>query len=277
MIYQSREGRLFINGVSMSYVVFGYGSTPLILLPGLSDGIKSVSGQAVPIAIAYRKFAKNYRIYMFSRKDEIPNDYSIRDMAIDQKNAMDQLGIEKCFLIGVSQGGMIAQQFAIQFPNKVEKLVIAVSASRIDELCREVLSSWINFAERGDYASLMIDTMKRSYTPKKLMKMRIVSPVLSKIGRPNCLKRFIIQAQACIAHDVYDRLTEINCSTLLIGGKLDKVVGFEATLDMAKKIRNSHLIVYPESGHAAYEEKHFVDDVIKFLDENKNDYRVGYS
>lgn len=266
MVYQAQEDEVIINRTSMPYVVFGSGSTPLILLPGLSDGIKSVRGQATVLALTYRKLAKRYKVYVFSRKDEIEENYSIKDMALDQKKAMDKLGIKKCFMMGISQGGMIAQQFAINFPDVVERLILTVSTSQAEALLKQVTTNWISFAQNNDYAALIIDTMEKSYTPKKLKKIRLMYPVISRVGKPKDLTRFLIQAQACLKHDVYDELHKIQCSTLLIGGKKDKIVGVEATLKMAQEIKNSHLLIYPNSGHAAYEEeKSFVKDVMKFL------------
>lgn len=268
MIYQAKEGEVIVNGTAMPYVVFGSGTKPLILLPGLSDGIKSVRGHAAVLAFTYREFAKKYKVYMFSRKDKLEKHYSIKDMAIDQKIAMDKLSIKKCFMLGVSQGGMIGQQFAINYPDSVEKLVIAVSTSQADSLLKQVTSKWISFARNDDYASLITDTIEKSYTERKLKKMRLMYPIIRRVGKPEHLNRFIIQTQACSTYNVYDMLHEIQCPTLLIGGKDDKIVGIQATIKMAQEIKDSHLLIYPNSGHAAYEEERgFVNDVMKFLQE----------
>ena len=55
----------------MDYVEFGYGSRPLIILPGLGDGLRTVHGQAVNLAFYYRKIAPYYRVYIFSRKNKL--------------------------------------------------------------------------------------------------------------------------------------------------------------------------------------------------------------
>lgn len=71
----------------------------------------------------------------------MPESYSIRDMALDQAKALKLLGITKTDVMGVSQGGMIAQFLAIDYPELVEKLIITASASRVNEMTYSVVSS----------------------------------------------------------------------------------------------------------------------------------------
>ena len=79
------------------------------------------------LSVPYKKYLKDYTVYMFSRKNSMPECYTIREMAADQVLAMKELGIEKCCLLGVSQGGMIAQYLTIRHPEMVEKLVLTVT------------------------------------------------------------------------------------------------------------------------------------------------------
>ena len=266
MLYNAKNKSVLVHNVSMSYVEFGSGTKTLVLLPGLVDGLRNVKGQALNLALFYREFTKDFKVYIFSRKDILQEDYSIEDMATDLKIAFTILGIEKCYLLGASQGGMIAQRFAIEYPDIVEKLIIAVSASRTNSILQNSINCWIDCAEGDDYKSLIIDTMEKTYSPKRLKIYRLTYPVLTRIGKPKDFIRFLIQARACLAHNTYNELERINCPTMIIGGDDDKVVGINASLEMAKKIKNSQLVIYEGLGHAVYEEaKGFNIQVIKFL------------
>lgn len=266
MFYQAKNNVLMVDGVSMDYVVFGKGRTPLVLLPGLSDGLKTVRGMAVPLALLYRQFAQRYRVYLFSRKNVLPAGYSTKEMARDQSIALEALGITRCHLLGVSQGGMIAQHLAIDHPERVERLILAVSLSRPNEAFCRVVSNWIGFAEHDDYKSLMVDTAERTYTPQKLKSYRLMYPFVSSMGKPKDFSRFLVQANACLVHNTYNELGQIRCPTLIIGGGKDRVVGKEAASEMAERVGNARLLVYEELGHAAYEEaKDFPRQVIDFL------------
>ena len=113
MLYNAKNGTLRIDGTTMEYICFGTGKRILVMLPGLGDGLRSMKGTALPMAVMYREFSKDYTVYAFSRKNVLPDGYTTRDMARDQAEAMHQLGIQKADIFGVSMGGMIAQHLAI--------------------------------------------------------------------------------------------------------------------------------------------------------------------
>ncbi len=179
--------------------------------------------------MAYKIFAKDYHIYIFSRKNKFNLGDSAKDMAKDPVAAMRALGIGKASVMGVSQGGMIAQHIAIDYPELVEKLVWAVTVSRQNDAVQNVVGRWIEMAEPNDYKGIFTDTAEKSYSEKYLRKYRPLYPILSRMGRPKEWDRFIIQANACICRDAYGALETVRCPTLVIGGDSDKVVGQSAS------------------------------------------------
>ncbi len=68
MIWNAKNGTIPIGNTKMSYVSFGLGKKALILLPGLSDGLATVDGKTLLLAIPYKLFFKDYTLFMFSRK-----------------------------------------------------------------------------------------------------------------------------------------------------------------------------------------------------------------
>lgn len=84
----------------MDYIRFGNGKKVLIMLPGLGDGLQTVKGTVLPMALMYRQFAKDYTVYMFSRKEELPQGYTTREMARDRAAAMEQLNIPNASILG---------------------------------------------------------------------------------------------------------------------------------------------------------------------------------
>ncbi len=269
MFYNAQNGNVKINDTDMDYICFGSGEKNLIMIPGLGDGLKTVKGTAIAFAMMYRKFAKNYKVYVFSRKNHITKGYSTRDMARDQIEAMKELGISKTSIMGVSQGGMIAQYIAIDYTEYVENLVLAVTLSRPNDTVLNAVNGWLEMAESNDYKNIFIDTTEKSYTENYLKKYRIFYPILSNIGKPKDLSRFIIQANACISHNAYNELSKITCPTLVIGGDSDNVVGKNSSEDIADAITQSKSVIYKGLGHMTYEEaKDFNEQVLDFLDSN---------
>ena len=106
----------------MEYIRFGTGPRHLIMLAGLGESLQRLKGTQVPTALLYRIFARTHTVWMFSRKFPLEPGCTTKTMARDQKLAMERLGIEKADVIGVSMGGMIAQHFAADYPQAVEKL-----------------------------------------------------------------------------------------------------------------------------------------------------------
>ena len=268
MLWNAKNGSVPLGDTEMSFVSFGHGSRALVLLPGLSDGLATVKGKALLLARPYALFFERYTVYMFSRKDHMPAGYSIRDMAADQARAMRSLGLGKAAVMGVSQGGMIAQYLAIDHPDLVEKLVLAVSAPRVNDLARDCVVRWISLAERGDHKGLMIDTAEKSYSPAYLRKYRRLYPFLGAVGRPASYDRFLINAGAILDFDARDELGRISCPTLILAGGEDQIVGVQASYELREQIPGSELYVYPGLGHAAYEEAgDFNRRVFRFLEE----------
>lgn len=267
MLWNAKDGSIDIGGAKMDYVRFGSGEKNLILLPGLSDGLATVKGKALLLAPPYKLFFKKYTVWMFSRRQDLPRGFSIRDMAADQAAALRALGVEKAAILGVSQGGMVAQYLAADFPEAVEKLVLAVSTPCVNDTIRARLTDWISFAEKGDHKALMIDTAENSYSESYLKKYRKMYPLLGSVGRPKSYDRFLANAEAILAFDAHAELGKIACPTLVIGGGEDRIVGPVAAEELQELIPQSELYIYPEFGHAAYEEaKDFNERVYRFFE-----------
>ena len=98
-------------------------------------------------------------------------------------------------------------------------------------------------ADRGDYKGIMLDTAERSYSEKRLKQSRLVYRLLGSIGKPKSFDRFRIQAASCLTHDTYELLDHITCPTLVIGGKEDKIVTGQASVEIAGRIADCKLVL----------------------------------
>lgn len=254
MFYNAKNQTVTLGDTELDFVSFGTGTKNLVMIPGLGDGLKTVKGTAVPFALLYRMFAKQYKVYMFNRKNQLEQEYTTREMAADQAAAMKKLGIEKACVMGISQGGMIAQYLAADYSQMVEKLVLAVTLCRPNETVQAVVGNWLKLAQVQDFKGIFIDTAEKTYSEKKLKTYRPLYPALSLFGKPKSLERFLIQANACIHHDASDVIGKIECPTLVIGGDEDKIVGKDAAQEVARRIPDSTLVIYNGLGHGAYEE-----------------------
>jgi len=264
----STKGKtLNFNDKSMDYVTFGKGKKPLVIIPGLGDGLYTVKGMAMTFSITYRILAERYKIYVFSRINELRQEYTTRDMAADVAEALEILKITSAYVMGISQGGMIAQWLVADFPEKVQKLVLAVTTAKLGNLGRERISCWLNLIKTGTYKDLMIDIARHSYTTKFFGKFKYLYRIMGIFGRIKDIKRIDIQAVSCLKHDSLAFLEKINCPTLIIGAENDDVLGLDGSLRLHQHIKDSQLTILPECGHALYEQnKDFQKRVLVFLE-----------
>ena len=263
-----KNGRISVGNTDMDYVRFGRGKRTLIMLPGLGDGLTTVKGTALPMALLYRAFAKEFTVYMFSRRNDLPSGYTTRDMARDQAQVMEKLGLEKADVVGVSMGGMIAQYLAVDHPEKVNKLVLAVTAARPNPILTESVEEWIGLAKKGDHVAFMDSNLRRIYSEDYYRKNKWMVPITGKLTKPKSYDRFFTQAEACLVHDAHDALSCIKAPVLVIGGEKDLALGGGASEEIAGTIPNAKLRMYEQWGHGLYEEaKDFNTVVLDFLTE----------
>ena len=113
---------------TMNFFRFGNGSRSLIILPGLS--IQSVMKFAPAIVKEYELMKADFTVWVFDRRIELPSEYTVYDMAKDTVKAINALGLDNIYLFGASQGGMIAQIIAADYPELVYKMVLRRVLSR---------------------------------------------------------------------------------------------------------------------------------------------------
>ena len=246
--------RVVLNDLEMEYLKFGTGSKTLVILPGLS--IQSVMPAAPLIEKQYEIFEKDFTVYLFDRRSNLPEKYSIFDMADDTVKAMNKLGLKNVCLFGASQGGMIAEAIAIKYPELVEKLVLGSSACCINQKASSVIGEWIKLAKSGKAEDLYLYLGEKVYSPEVFNQYRNVLIDMAKSVTEMDLKRFIILAEGINGFDLKDKLNLIQCPLLVIGDHTDAVLGGEASLEIAEVMKNKpnfEIYMYSNCGHAAYD------------------------
>ena len=236
----------------MDYVKFGNGSKVFVIIPGLS--IHSVMGSAEAIKEAYNDFSEEYTVYLFDRAKNISDSYSIEDMAKDTANAMKNLGIEKAYIFGASQGGMIAEYIAIDYPELVEKLVLGSTLSKPNDTANNLINEWITLAKEKDEDGLLNSFVENVYSKNTLDAYKDTLISANKGITDEEYERFIILAKAIETFNCYDKLNEIKCPVLVLGSNGDKVVTPAGSTEIAEAI-NCDIYMYEDTyGHGVYDE-----------------------
>lgn len=252
---------------SMDYFKFGNGKRNLVIIPGLS--IQSVMGAANTVAAEYQIMEEDFTVYVFDRKRDIPDNYSIFDMAADTASAIKALGLSRVSIFGASQGGMIAMVIAINYPDLVDKLVLGSTSSHIKPEQSKVLEGWIELAKKGDAHSLYQKFAKEIYPPNIYSEYEDYFSEISNTVTQKELERFVILSKAIEGFDISSDLKKITCPTLAMGVFEDEVLDSDATMEIAENLDyrpDFKLFMYIGYGHAAFDTApDYRDRILSFL------------
>ena len=100
---------------------------------------------------------------MIDKRADVPKGCTISGLAYDMAETMRAIGIPRAAVVGISQGGMIAQYLAVQSPEMVDRLVLGVTLSRTNDTVRAILGKWIEDAAQGDFCDVLRRCRKVMY------------------------------------------------------------------------------------------------------------------
>jgi pimeloyl-ACP methyl ester carboxylesterase len=241
------------DGIEMEYCRFGSGSRAFVILPGLT--IQSVMGSKDAIEDEYAVMKDDFTTYVFDRRRDIADGYSIYDMADDTVIVMKELGLHDINLFGASQGGMIAMAIAVRCPELVKKIVLGSTSPHVKPEQREVIDSWIRLAQDRDREGLCLKYCKEIYPADAYEKNKSYFAEMAKVVTDEELNRFVILAKSIRDYDVSDELDKIECPVLALGAFEDAVLDSDATMEIAENLDHRPdfaLYMYKGYGHAAF-------------------------
>lgn len=238
------------------YMRFGKGDKTMLMLPGLS--IKPVTGDPKPVEDAYAMFEDEYTVYLFDPAEELHEGWTIKDSAEAVYDSIIELGLKDLYLFGVSMGGMIAQQLAIDHPELIRKMVLASTCSRADDLDN---GEWLENAEKKDCLALCDSFARKVYMKSLYEQLGPVIEAMAASVTDEDLERFIILASSINSFDISDH-GDNKIPVLVLGSKDDEVISFEKMKQMAKRLCAEEYY-YDGYGHGVYDEAPDFKDKIK--------------
>ena len=175
---------------------------------------------------------------------------SIEQMADDAARLIDHLELDQVVVFGVSMGGAIAQRLVLDHPDRVKALVLAVTWARPIEFMRRQHELTRTIISAGGVDSLVDGSLIRMFSPEffeigRDMVDRMVASFMS--DQPD-EKVLLAQLDAIDRHDVLEELKGVSCPTLVLGGKMDVMVPYLASQEIARTIPNAELASF-EKGH----------------------------
>ncbi len=248
-----------VNGIKICYEIYGKGY-PLILIHGYGGRKEDWFTQT---GLLSRKFNVITFDFRSAGKSEHPDEFITMQMfADDVRGVMDYLKIEQAHIVGESLGGMIAQQFALSYPERVNKLILIVS-NYSGEMGDIIKKGYLDSLETQEtdpiegfwgMASFLyhrkIRREMKANPKKKFYGLWSVEDLIKKgAEKPITAQDLINQAHAFKDFNTLDRLHEIKNPTLLIAASHDRVLPNSQMYEMNKRISNSLLKIIDKGGH----------------------------
>lgn len=257
-----------INGIDVYYERAGSGS-PLLFFNG--SGATLVSSAAL-----IGRFRQHFDVLAHDQRGlgrtSIPaGPYAMADYAADAAALLDEVGWDRCAVVGVSFGGMVAQEFAITFPARVTRLALVCTSpggpGRASYPLHELAE--LPLEEQAALAITLVDTR---FTPDWLASHPHDQAMVDMRAEGRAAVKSVERRRGEIAqlgarrdHDVWDRLPAITCPTLVAAGRYDGIAPPANSEAIASRIAGAELHLY-EGGHLFFlQDRAAMPDIIEFL------------
>ena len=258
-----------IGDINLYYELHGTGY-PLVLIRGFGSNADHWNHQ-VP------EFSKQYQTVVFdnrgiARSDKPNLPYTMSMMAGDVAGLMDALSLKKAHLLGLSMGGMIAQCFALEHPDRLNGLVLAgthcggsqaVQASeKIRKIMADLVMGVVPEDVLGAYRELFFTEETGTNRPGLLKEYLDIS-----MHHPNDLNMLLNQLAAVNSHDAFNDLPRIMAPTLVMTGDQDVLIPPENARILAERIPGAELAGIRGGGHQflVEQDQAFNTAVLEFL------------
>ena len=220
---------------------------PLLLIMGLGYPAVMWHRTRPTLAAEFRTIALDNR--GVGQSDTPPGPYPIALMASDAAAVLDDAGVERAHVYGVSMGGMIAQEFALQYPGRVRSLVLGCTAPGGPHAVRAD-QEVIDFLTRrpADAEDAVEAAVPYIYDPHTRRDLIDEDNALRKQWLPRAAG-YSAQLQGILAWEAYSRLDQINVPTLVIHGESDRLIPCANSKVIADRIPGAELRLIPSAGH----------------------------
>lgn len=251
VLIPDRAGRVRVDDIWMYYQIHGQGE-PLLMIMGLAGHCLDW-GTKLPL-----RLAELYQVILFDnrgsgRSDQTTGALTIKQMARDAAGLLDALGIDRAHVLGGSMGGMIALQTALDYPDRINKLVLGATAAGGKRRIFPPPEIERYFIPRPDLSAhdYLLWTSEVCY-PSEFIKDHpdiVEKKIWANLAYPGTLESYLSQLEAFRTFDVDDRLGAINAETLVMTGNLDALIPPQNSYLIAEKIPNAKIRVIEGAGH----------------------------
>jgi 3-oxoadipate enol-lactonase len=220
---------------------------PLLLIMGLGWASPAWYRSRPILSEKYRTIALDNRGVGQSEAPAAP--YSIAQMASDAAAVLNAARVNAAHIFGVSMGGMIAQEFALQYPHKVRSLILGCTGAGGPQAVRAEQEALQVLMTRGQDPDAFAKAISRFIYDAGTPQERIEEDTALRRKWYPPAEAYFAQLQAIVAWEAYSRLAQISAATLVIHGENDRLVPPENARLIAARVPGAKLVVLPGASH----------------------------
>jgi 3-oxoadipate enol-lactonase len=235
-----------VNGITMAYEVEGEGDV-VVFIHGLGMNRDLWWQQKEAFSDRYRVLTYDLRGH--GETDAPAGPYSLALFAQDLQGLLHEIGIEKAAVVGLSLGGMIAQQAALDYPDGITCLTLCDTSSSNAGPTRQVFEDRARIVEHEGMGPIIVPTLERWLTPRyRAAQSHHVDRIATTLRGTN--HRAYADSCRAVAHlDLTARLGSIRQPTLVVVGAEDKSTSPEVAQVIAQHIPEARLEIIPAAAH----------------------------
>ncbi len=257
-----------VNGIELYYERVGEGP-PVLFLNGSGSTLAQVAPLLEMLARRVEVVAHDQR--GLGRSAVPPGPYTMAEYAADALGLLDVVGWPTCRVVGVSFGGMVAQELAVTAPGRVERLVLLCTSPGGDGGSSYPLHELAGLAP-SRHAEIAVGLLDTRFTPDWLATHpgdRALAETMAQRGEAavseDARRGAALQLEARRHHDVWDRLGQIACPTFVAAGRFDGIAPPSNSEAIVSRVAGATLHVY-EGGHAFFvQDRRALPEVVDFL------------
>jgi 3-oxoadipate enol-lactonase len=214
-----------VNGIELNYKLEGDGAETIVLINGLADDLETWVLQIDDfLAAGYRVLRFDNRGIGMSSKPAGP--YSAAMLAEDTKALVDSLGISEFHLMGVSMGGMIAQEYALRYPHDLRSATFACTYAAPGPFCSRMFAMWADMAPVLGVPFVMRDVTLWAFTAaffeERGEDLAEFETAMRYMDQP--VHAYLAQLAVIQNHDTVSRLGEVAVPSLVLAGEEDILI-----------------------------------------------------
>jgi pimeloyl-ACP methyl ester carboxylesterase len=239
---------------------------PLLLIMGLGWSSHAWHRTRPVLSEKYRTIALDNR--GVGRSEAPPGPYSIAQMAADAAAVLNAARVNTAHIFGVSMGGMIAQEFALQYPNKVRSLILGCTAAGGPQAVRAEQEVLQVLMTRGQDPDQFAKAIRPFIYAQGTSQERIEEDTTVRRKWYPSADAYFAQLQAIMAWEAYSRIGQISAPTQVIHGENDRLVPPENARQISARIPGAKLVMLAKASHIfATDQPHAAHAaVLEFLD-----------